>query len=307
MNGRALLSVVSAFLLTAVAGGWSVAHSDARGRRVPNSSGRHASITEGLDCNTCHTAASWKTMSGGDGARGFDHGKTGFPLTGRHTEAGCTDCHHSDVRVRRECSSCHHDEHNGSQGSDCAACHSPASWQMASAIELHRSTRLPLTGVHALLDCATCHRAPAGKRFVSAPSDCVACHLNDMRNPDVHPSHLGDADSPPFPRDCALCHQAHAWSPAVADPAVLRGGVSALRSGLSSAPDHDLRFAISFGAHRGLNCNDCHSSVNTAPQALRCAGCHAHSPVNLATQHQGRVTATAPQACLSCHPGGQAR
>jgi len=305
---RLTLVAIGLALGLAAAAGLSVAHSDARGRRATPASQRHASITAGVDCNTCHTVQSWKNLGRTDGGSGFDHARTGFPLTGRHASAGCTDCHHSDVRVRRECSSCHQDEHNGSLGSDCAACHSPASWQMAGAIELHRSTRLPLTGVHALLDCATCHRAPAGKRFVSVPADCVACHLEDMRNPEVHPSHLGDADTPPFPRDCSICHRATAWSPAVVDPASLRGGVAALRAGLGSAPaDHDLRFAISFGPHRGLRCNDCHSAVESSPRALRCAGCHAHNPVNLATQHQGRAIVTAPQACLHCHPGGQSR
>ena len=307
-RGAALTSLVVCALV-AWLGSQPTAHSEEPTPRT--SSARHASITDGLDCRTCHSTKGWKTMTQGDGSGGFDHARTGFPLTGRHTRAACVDCHRADAKARPQCNTCHQDEHNGSLGHECADCHSPVSWQMARAIELHRSTRLPLTGMHALMDCAACHRAAAGRRFVSPPPDCYACHDDDFRNPDVHPSHVGDPtdpDSRPFPRDCSLCHSAHAWSPAVVDPATLRNPSSALSAALQQTPaNHDLRFTISSGPHRALRCSDCHSAPDRAPQALHCTNCHNHNPANLAQQHHGRVVMTTPLACLHCHPGGQAR
>ena len=63
----------------------------------------HNSITEGIDCGNCHTPASWQ-MTGGKTGQGFDHSRTGFPLTGRHDSAACNQCHSGERRVTRDCS-----------------------------------------------------------------------------------------------------------------------------------------------------------------------------------------------------------
>jgi hypothetical protein len=271
-------------------------------------SGRdHKSITEGLDCSACHTAASWKTLSDG-GAEGFDHARTGFPLSGRHAQTACTGCHQSGVQITRACTGCHEDPHQRRLGEDCSECHSARSFQRVDAFERHRRTRLPLTGMHAVADCTDCHRVTTDGAWNRVPADCYACHADDYRRPSLHPSHVGTASSPPLSRNCAECHRATGFSPAVISAAGLGPGAAALASGLgarAAPPDHELRFPIASGPHRAASCDDCHTS-EAAPRAVRCTGCHAHAPAQLRADH---VSVRLPEqaSCLGCHPGGVAR
>jgi hypothetical protein len=267
---------------------------------------RHASITEGLDCSLCHTPAGWKSLSD-TGAKGFDHAKTGFPLTARHAHVPCTGCHHASEKVTRACAGCHRDAHESRLGTDCSECHSALSWNNVRSFERHRLTRLPLTGMHALLECTQCHRRTTGREWSSVPADCYACHERDYRRADIHPLHLGGVGDPPsraFPRDCAQCHRADAFSPAIVNPNALRDLVVPSVNGLTRAPlIHDALFPLQQGRHRGLACDDCHKSERV-PQAVRCSGCHAHNPVTLQTQHRKLAATPNEGSCLACHRGG---
>src|SRR5688572_14389346 len=49
-------------------------------RPAPSAFG-HGSVTEGMDCAACHTPDSWKQVVQATDGAGFDHSKTGFPLT----------------------------------------------------------------------------------------------------------------------------------------------------------------------------------------------------------------------------------
>ncbi|MFO0694552.1 MAG: hypothetical protein U0230_13410 [Polyangiales bacterium] len=274
-------------------------------RTEPTSGGgtrHHSSIAENVDCENCHTTEGW-ALAGAGRARGtgFDHARTGFPLTGRHTEAGCTDCHAGNRVTSRECSACHEDTiHQGRLGTACDGCHSSRDFRDVRAVELHRSTQLPLTGMHVLADCTECHRRTTTLTWSNVPADCWACHENDYRSPDTHPPHGGTASAPPFSRECTLCHTAMGWSPAIVDSSVL-----ALVTGLSAPADHDLAFPISSGKHAGLACESCHVARNS-PRTFRCTDCHAHSLGALAAQHHGIPLLDGP-GCLSCHPGGSRR
>lgn len=274
-----------------------------------SASKRHGSITEGIDCSTCHTPTGWKTLSDGT-AKGFDHARTGFPLTGQHDKVACTGCHRPDEQITRQCTGCHKDSHQGRLGQDCDSCHSAQSWRSTRALELHRLTRLPLTGMHALTDCTDCHRRTTDRQSSSVPADCFACHEAEYRRMDVHPRHIGGAGNPPsqpFSRNCALCHRTTAWAPAVVSPAGLRQMVAASVLALTVAPErHELAFPIRHGAHRSATCEDCHVS-EAVPQAVRCTGCHAHNPVALHAQHKSAPASLADSACLSCHQGGARR
>ena len=260
------------------------------------------SITESIECSACHTTEGWAVAGAGAGSSdtGFDHAITGFPLGGRHRTVPCTGCHVPGRSISRDCASCHRDEHDGRLGSACDSCHGATSWHRTDAIAMHRRTRLPLTGMHALADCTECHQQSTGHRFTNVPADCFACHQDDYLRPDVHPNHGGTAGSPPFPRDCSMCHAPSGWSPAFVDPAILPRS-----SGLVAPDGHDLRFAISFGPHRGTDCASCHVST-AVPAAVECTGCHAHSVARIASVHASPVP-TDGRACLSCHPGGAAR
>lgn len=269
---------------------------------APTSSSGHGSITDGVDCIACHTTEGWSFLGGGGGggARGFDHGRTGFPLTARHRGPGCGECHRSGEATRRDCASCHDDPHQGRLGRTCDRCHSARGWTDSRALEQHRATRLPLTGMHVLADCTQCHLRTGEREWSAPPSECVACHAGELAL-DVHPDHLGRAGSAPFPRNCEECHRPSGWSPAVVDPATLP-----LVESLVAPADHEARFRIASGSHRGLACESCHTA-EASPRVLECVGCHAHDRVRLSTDHRGAVVATDAAGCLRCHPGGMRR
>jgi hypothetical protein len=154
--------------------------------------------------------------------------------------------------------------------------------------------------MHVLADCSECHQRASEHKFANTPVECFACHEKDYRRPDLRPVHAGNATSPPFPRDCSLCHRSVAWVPAALP------GVASIGSGLRAAPaNHDLRFPIGFGVHRTAACEDCHASP-AVPRAVRCIGCHAHDPLRLQQQH-GKPVPGDGAACLACHPGGARR
>jgi hypothetical protein len=283
MNLRAMAPVLAAIFVTADA---------ARAER---------GVTEALPCTACHTTDGWRSKA--EGTARFDHATTGFPLTGQHVQTPCVGCHDSKRTVKRACASCHADAHRGRLSTGCDGCHVPAGWRMTKPLEIHRFTRLPLTGMHVLADCTQCHRRANDHQWTGAPVDCFACHEKDYRRPDLRPVHTGSATSPAFPRNCSQCHTPMAWVPARFDPAQLTGSTHvALRT---APPGHDLRFPLSFGIHRGATCEDCHLQ-SAAPRMVRCDGCHAHDPIRLAAQHKQPV-ARSGAACLSCHPGGARR
>jgi hypothetical protein len=269
---------------------------------APPAAGPHdASVVGDADCSACHTTDGWKLIDGT--GEGFDHAQTGFPLTGRHAAVSCTDCHKPKRRTVNDCMGCHEDPHRGRLGLACDECHNAVSWQGTRAIRRHRRTRLPLTGVHALLDCRSCHTRTTDRRFDSPPADCFACHEQDYRG-DIHPNHQGDPADPsvaPFPRDCARCHRPTGWTPAFLGSSLL--STARRRQALAG---HDRRFLVSAGKHRGAPCDRCHVDLRS-PRRVRCTGCHAHSAAALRRDHRGEAVARQASACLRCHPGGVAR
>ena len=285
---------------------------------APKAASPHrASITENMECSNCHSQDSWAmTESVGAGKGGFDHAKTGFPLSGQHRTATCVDCHRSDRAITRECVGCHEDAHQRLLGQACDKCHSADGWQAVSGIRLHRSTRLPLSGMHVLAACSECHVRSTENTWRGVPADCYACHAGDYNRPDIHPLHRGvpgDDSKPALPKNCAGCHRTTGWSPAFA-PAqfAFRGVTQALTAQALSAPgwptpasfQHDAVFPLSFGKHRRMPCADCHIDEHS-PRLVLCTGCHAHDAARLASQH--RTVGPVRAGCLHCHAGGARR
>ena len=260
------------------------------------------SITADLDCVACHSVRGFRQLAGAGPAvtaAGFDHAGTGFPLTGGHRATACTSCHHGPPPPRA-CAGCHRDAHEGRLGDACSDCHGSTSFRDVRALERHRRTRLPLTGMHALLECSACHQRRDGRSFSGVPADCVACHEDEYRG-EIHPRHDGTTGSPAFPRACGQCHRASSWSPAYFVPGTLTRA-------LGAPPEHELRFPIRTGRHRGLACASCHPQPER-PRRVACTGCHAHAPDRLRAAH-ARVTGAvlgAARACLGCHPAGASR
>jgi hypothetical protein len=186
---------------------------------------------------------------------------------------------HAQVQAQ-PCTDCHKEHH----GRDAALSPPPP-----AAFD-HRTTRFRLDGDHAQLACERCHAAAGGaRRWVGIATTCQRCHVDR-----AHRGALGS--------DCARCHRASGWLPA------LYAGV-----------DHRTPLG---GGHARLACADCHrSGGHLAPQQA-CAMCHArpHGGTARSCETCHRVAswtqvafahafppAALPgvhqtAACLSCHP-----
>lgn len=253
---------------------------DYQGTTSPN----HAAGGFPTTCQNCHTTAAWKPAN-------FDHNATGFPLTGAHASVDCTKCHTNGryAGTPKDCFSCHQKDYQGTTNpnhvasnfpTSCQTCHSTGAWRPASFN--HNATGFPLTGAHARVDCASCHK---NGRYAGTPKDCYSCHQNDY-NGTGNPNHAAAG----FPTQCQQCHSTSAWRPA--------------------SFDHDGRyFPIYSGKHRGAwsSCQDCHRNANNYA-AFECIYCHAHSNKADVDQRHRDVSGYqySSPACYRCHPQGVA-
>ena len=151
----------------------------------------------GDKCESCHNDKAWKGTT-------FNHGKSRFPLTGRHIISECKKCHET-MRYKdapRDCYSCHKkdDKHKQVFGTRCESCHNTRAWTTWS-FNHDTQTKYRLEGSHVKVTCEGCHKqvAPSGKDAAPLGSACVTCHRKD----DVHNGGFG-------PR-CDQCHQVDGW------------------------------------------------------------------------------------------------
>ncbi|HEX6133480.1 MAG TPA: hypothetical protein VFZ24_05940 [Longimicrobiales bacterium] len=242
----------------------------------------------GTSCTSCHDTKSFAASGRRDA-----HAGTSFPLTGRHRQVECEACHGTGSADRftplpTECFSCHADDYRAASPehetagfrTTCESCHGVLTWRGAR-FEHARETGYPLEGAHIRIACQSCHAPPdfALIYATTGPRDCIACHQDDYDR--VHPS-FG------FAADCLQCHTLQTF----------RGAVWA---------DHDARFPIYSGAHRGRwsACTQCHDGQGLS--TVSCLNCHEHSQARMDDKHRERsgYTYTTP-ACLSCHPRGDA-
>jgi hypothetical protein len=278
----------------------TAARVDVAPAKSTRSASAHGGFVADMDCSACHSPEGWK-LSSTAGKSGFDHDRTGFPLRGAHTQRVCTECHTGVAQLPTTCEGCHRDPHQGRMDGACAECHQATAWADTSALDLHRRTRMPLTGRHAVLECTACHTRQSERTWSDVPSECYACHKADYQRADVHPDHDGDPADPsvqPFPRDCGRCHRTASWSGAVIVPTA-RGAFAA-----AARIEHDAWFVLSTGPHVTADCTSCHPDRRRTRLA-RCDGCHTAD--SIASQHPGRTVSRVARSCLRCHPRGAAR
>lgn len=220
----------------------------------------------------------------------FDHAQAGWKLEGKHAQLQCAACHTAKyidaedravlkrhdlnatfVGLNASCTACHRDVHIGQLSTHCTDCHSEGTWKNPPGFS-HERARYPLTGLHAKVDCARCHRAPAAggaveyRGFVMY-NHCASCHQ------DPH----GNA----FGGDCARCHVTGRWKQILT----------------SNAFDHSRTRYPLLGKHAAVACKDCHKSENfKAPVAFaRCLDCHRD-------EHRGQFAHREDGGdCRSCH------
>lgn len=259
--------------------------------------------TLGDACGNCHIERNWKDTR-------FDHGRTRFPLRGKHGRVECRDCHKSAVfkDAPSDCVACHRgdDKHKGALGDACGNCHTERDWKETTFD--HGKTRFPLLQSHARARCEGCHKDPDYKR---TPSDCYTCH----RKEDAHEGQQGKA--------CEDCHDAGTWKKARFDhgrsrfPLLGRHLVVACGECHATPRYKDARSAC-YACHErddkhkrrfGTGCETCHNArdwkiwdynhdrktrfrLDGAHRKLDCHACH-RQPVDR--------RATLPMACVSCH------
>jgi hypothetical protein len=236
----------------------------------------------GANCLQCHAYNDWKTVSVGQ----FDHSRTRYPLTGMHAQVACQKCHTPgpDNQPRYtglafgKCSDCHSDPHRGSFAQGCQSCHNTSGWKKISMQAVserfdHSTTRYPLLGKHADVECSQCHRSGDFKKPL-AFQKCVDCHTPDP--------HSGQFATRPDGGECASCHTVNGFKPSqftVKDHAAtaypLEGGHAALQCAQCHIPKgKDTLFIIKF-----QRCTDCHSDRHAgqfagAPYFNACERCH---------------------------------
>lgn len=249
----------------------------------------------GRDCLACHGQEGWKP------ADSFDHGKTDFPLNGRHSTVKCDACHRAEhlplerdgqgraIPVfkplpHRECSDCHKDPHESRLGAACARCHDTADWRSVPEERIdHARTRFPLRGAHGRVPCARCHDAEKAWGRRPRHDTCATCHA------DVH---AGQATLGGRQVDCAACHGEQGWKPST-----------------FSVAEHAKSAYPLEGKHAGVTCLACHprNPSNVDPARLgragilirrahqRCTDCHAEAHAGQLAHREDRGT------CESCH------
>lgn len=211
----------------------------------------------GTACADCHTERGWKETR-------FDHGKTAFPLRGRHADAECKSCHR-DARYKetpKACVGCHRGDdnekgHKGRYGEKCETCHGEKDWKTLH-FSHDRDTRYPLRDKHRQVKCVACHTGVLYRD--KTPGDCLSCHRKD----DKHKGQQG--------AKCEQCHSERSWTATSFDHA---------RS----------RFPL-VGRHLKVECKQCHQGLTFKDARSECVACHEKEDV-----HKRRL---GPQ-CETCH------
>ena len=139
------------------------------------------------ECEVCHSTAAWEPAQ-------IDHNLTGFPLTGKHIETLCQDCHESGyTNTPTVCYSCHQQEYDATTNPNhiaaafpttCESCHTTNGWMPATFD--HDGLYFPIyTGEHAgeWNQCMDCHQVPNNYSVFT----CISCHEhNQIEMDDKH-------------------------------------------------------------------------------------------------------------------------
>lgn len=243
-----------------------------------------------VDCHKDHLGRDAKTMMFDE--QSFVHTKSGFALSGKHSNVKCEQCHATkyikdeDVKKRlaefphktflglnQSCSSCHEDTHKGRFKDECSSCHTPARWKPASKFN-HATLAFKLEGEHAKVECSKCHSSLSSKKnlvdfMTKIFFDCTPCHATPH----------GEKFSG---KECKSCHSTQGW-----------------RATMKKTFDHKLTAFNLVGLHATVKCEKCHQPNKKKAKSLRlaherCTDCHSD-------KHNGEFLARYKNDCKVCH------
>lgn len=225
------------------------------------------------DCQDCHTEKVWSDAS-------FDHNKhSTYGLKGRHREVVCVACHAPGVAIadehpRAECADCHagDDVHAEALGDACENCHTVNESWKANFFD-HDFTLFPLTGLHRLMPCASCH---IDDRYTNAETTCDGCHDSGEHHKGV------------FVEQCDGCHNTGAWEDWRFDHQTTQFALEGAHVDVVCSGCHEpsLRDPL----HPEQTCFACHAEddVHDLQFGRKCDGCHSQSTFKGAQKKAGR-------------------
>lgn len=159
----------------------------------------HAALEFSLNCEECHTTASWTPSL-------FDHNTTRFPLEGAHQRTACADCHTEAYGLNPPitCFVCHFDEYGEAPEhvtlgfpEDCTGCHSKDAWSP----QPYDHPDFPIYSGHhkgEWSSCGTCHITSGDFTVFS----CFECHPRQKTDR----QHDDERDYDYISSECYRCH-----------------------------------------------------------------------------------------------------
>jgi nitrate/TMAO reductase-like tetraheme cytochrome c subunit len=211
--------------------------------------------TLGDNCGKCHGMEKFKPASK------FNHEKTKFKLTGKHSEVECLKCHPITQKNGKEfqkfaglnftnCSPCHKDVHSGKFGSNCSNCHMTTGFKIINRKNFnHSNTNFPLIGKHRYVDCNKCHKTDLKTK--QKYNKCTDCHSDYHNKQFIVDNQI---------QNCSDCHDEYGFE----------------RSQFSMNQHNQSKFKLT-GAHLAIPCQNCHFQTGKwvfRDIGLRCIDCH---------------------------------
>ena len=239
-------------------------HSEIKSSLISNSGFHGSKEVKGKNCFSCHSEHHGRNFRIINfDSNSFDHNKTGFRLTGKHSKTECKECHKADFIIDKDlknrkgtyrglnsnCFSCHEDNHQNTLGDNCTGCHNTDAFKPATKFD-HATAAFKLTGAHLKVECIGCHKIEDknGKKYQAFKNipfqNCNSCHK------DVHQGSFG--------QNCISCHQ-----------------TSSFKKINTSAFDHSRTKFPLVGKHKLVACNNCHKNPSGYKMKFSlCTDCH---------------------------------
>jgi len=238
--------------------------------------GQFAKRASAGECAECHTVDGFKPAKFGV----KEHASSAYPLQGGHAKVECQQCHvpkGKDTLYKikfQACTDCHADRHAAQFAAApwlnrCDQCHNLDGYKPSTfSLSRHKETRFLLTGAHAAVLCADCHKEtiPVGEKKTAIyhwqELDCTSCHADPHKGQFKERMRVAGVNGKPL--GCEACHSTKNWKEL-------------------SRFDHSKTDFPLLGAHRATACADC------------------HKPPNFETKLTNVDFKAAPKKCEDCH------